>query len=472
MEVTIPESITTIGASAFSNCASLADVTIPESVTEIRGSAFARCTSLTDVTIPGSVTSLGNNPFSSCTSLERIDVDPDNPSYVSIDGILYNKDCSVLIGYPAGRKMKSVTIRDGVTEIGFDAFNGCAFLETVTVPESVKTVGEAAFYNSMSLKDIYFCGTNTQSDPISFGRYAIPGGVEIHYGQAAPVEVTPGDINSDGKINSKDVIALMKAIVAGTAKDNPAADFNGDGKVNSKDVIAIMKAIVAGTTSEPTTTTTDWIEIYKDFVLNEKFLDVSDFTFSDVNSNESSEKPDTGVLRFGLKDISGDGVPELFIDNAHAPVSMASSHTYAFTIKDGSVKYAGIVGARNSWINSAPDGRYPGVFCLIHGGGGGKTLYYYEIADGELKKENVLAYSAFTSNDPYEIRYTKDGVPLYFHKATDNLDLYECTIQVFAFDEDAWGDSTITAVPSFSLSEIRDKGWDAFIENAGLTPTT
>ena len=59
-------------------------------------------------------------------------------------------------------------------------------------------------------------------------------------------DVVPGDFTGDGKVNAKDVVGLMKAIIKGDADKNPAADFNKDGKVNAKDVIALMKAIIAG----------------------------------------------------------------------------------------------------------------------------------------------------------------------------------------------------------------------------------
>ena len=64
--VVIPDSVTTIGDSAFSDCTSLTSVVIPDSVTSIGGSAFSGCTSLTSVVIPDSVTSIRNYAFSSC----------------------------------------------------------------------------------------------------------------------------------------------------------------------------------------------------------------------------------------------------------------------------------------------------------------------------------------------------------------------------------------------------------------------
>jgi len=70
--ITIPDSVTSIGEYAFQKCTSLTSITIPSSVTSIGGSAFYNCTSLTSITIPGSVTSIGSQAFYSCTSLISI----------------------------------------------------------------------------------------------------------------------------------------------------------------------------------------------------------------------------------------------------------------------------------------------------------------------------------------------------------------------------------------------------------------
>jgi hypothetical protein len=88
---TIPNSVTSIGDSAFADCASLIGVTLPNSVTNIGDSAFSGCTGLTSVRIPSSITSLGNYAFQSCTSLNGVyfmgnapSVDPSAP-YVFLD---------------------------------------------------------------------------------------------------------------------------------------------------------------------------------------------------------------------------------------------------------------------------------------------------------------------------------------------------------------------------------------------------
>ena len=91
--VTIPDSVTSIGASAFKHCSSLASVTIPDSVTYIGYGAFAYCDSLTSVTIPDGVTSIGDGAFAYCDNLkvtlpkrfeeelDRIGLSPDHASF-------------------------------------------------------------------------------------------------------------------------------------------------------------------------------------------------------------------------------------------------------------------------------------------------------------------------------------------------------------------------------------------------------
>ena len=130
--IDIPNSVTSIGDRAFLGCESLNSVVIPNSVTSIGDAAFGECYSLSDIVIPDSVTGIGNDVFFQCDSLTSV-VIPDSVTSIGADAF---GECYSLT---------NIAIPDGVTSIGDDAFWGCKSLNSVVIPEGVTSIGAGAF---------------------------------------------------------------------------------------------------------------------------------------------------------------------------------------------------------------------------------------------------------------------------------------------------------------------------------------
>ena len=166
-EITIPKTVKTISSNAFANCTELGSVNFEaDSVIEsIEASAFSNCriTSITfpdtlnyigeqafydcpikDVVIPASVEFIGSSAFGNET--ENIIVEKNNHFYQSVDGVVYSKDMTKIIIYPAGKNNSHFIIPDGVVTICSDAFCDADFT-TVYIPNSVKSIDWRAFSN-------------------------------------------------------------------------------------------------------------------------------------------------------------------------------------------------------------------------------------------------------------------------------------------------------------------------------------
>lgn len=172
--VTLPATITSIGSGSFQNAGKLNFINIPSSLTSIGERAFGFCKSLTALSIPASVASIGTNAFTE--SAIQVSVAAENLQYSSAEGVLFNKDQSVLIYCPASKSgnyiipstvksigdyaffscagLTSVTIPPSVTAIGNWGFSRCLGLLSVNIPAAVTTIGECAFLDCSSLAAI------------------------------------------------------------------------------------------------------------------------------------------------------------------------------------------------------------------------------------------------------------------------------------------------------------------------------
>ena len=187
--VTIPDSVTIIEDWAFGYCGNLTNVTIPDSVITIGNDAFYYCYNLTNITIPNSVTTIGESAFACCDSLTSIEVAESNAYYRSENGVLFDKEQTQLIQYPACAPEISYTIPNSVISIEDYAFIDCYNLISVTIGNSVTSIGTWAFDNCSSLTDVYYAGTEDEWESIYIGSHnSNLTSATIHYESLGPKE--------------------------------------------------------------------------------------------------------------------------------------------------------------------------------------------------------------------------------------------------------------------------------------------
>lgn len=197
-EIKLPEKLTIMGESAFSDCIALESIDVPEAVTKIDDlvfngctslkkidiheglkkigkSAFKNCRALTSITLPSSVSNISTAPFRGCESLKTIKVHPKNKYYKSEpnkregnDHVLFNKNKSVLVAYPASSRELLYDVPDSVTIISDWAFCECKKLNRITIPDSVHEIGEGAFCNCALLDEVEIPDSVVKIDDCAF----------------------------------------------------------------------------------------------------------------------------------------------------------------------------------------------------------------------------------------------------------------------------------------------------------------
>ncbi len=142
--LTLPESVEVIGGSAFGDC-QFTTAKLPPNLKKVGRVPFFKGKLPKTMTIPASLTDIdGNNMFYDCSGLQSIVVDPSNPKYCSVDGVLFNKDTTVLHGYPMDKPDIAYKVPSTVKKIESGAFH-CSKLQYCIFPEGLEVIEDMAF---------------------------------------------------------------------------------------------------------------------------------------------------------------------------------------------------------------------------------------------------------------------------------------------------------------------------------------
>lgn len=180
--ITVPSEIDgykvlSIDTGTFSQCANVEHIIISNGIECIHDFAFEDCISLKQLDLPESIQSIGDYVLDACNALECINIDPDNSTFSSLNGVLFDKKQEVLHCYPANKQEKTyiapdtlkfingaafwynnilehIYLPNQLEAIGSEAFRGCNSLIDIVIPNSVKAIGYSAFQDCTELQKV------------------------------------------------------------------------------------------------------------------------------------------------------------------------------------------------------------------------------------------------------------------------------------------------------------------------------
>lgn len=158
-KITIPQEILGMPVVAIAESAmdgkDFTEISLPETLCSIGKNAL-RGTRISSISIPNSVTEIGEGAFSDCNHLRIFSISPNHPVYAVLDGVLYDKSKKMLHTFLSYDERETFEIPKGILSIGNSAFAYNRELQTITIADTVTSIGDYAFFNSMNIKKVSF----------------------------------------------------------------------------------------------------------------------------------------------------------------------------------------------------------------------------------------------------------------------------------------------------------------------------
>lgn len=276
-QITIPNSVVSIGRYAFLNCSSLQQVTMSDSISNIDDCAFCNCLSLQQITIPDTVTYFGNGVFSNCSSLQQFII----PNSV--------EEISWRLFYGC-QSLQQITIPDDITFIGGFAFFGCQSLLHITIPNSIEEIGIAAFNKCRKL-------TLTSKS----SRFSIHGGLIIDnlYNEVVSCtckydnERIPNTVTSIGDHAFFECSSLQSIIIPDSIIQIGEAAFNNCSKlilISESPRFSVQNGLLIDTQYNKIISYTNK---YNNLIIPNSVTSIGDFAFEHCSSLQQITIPDS-----------------------------------------------------------------------------------------------------------------------------------------------------------------------------------
>lgn len=173
--ICIPDSVKELGSGVFSSCNELYEIDLGNGVETLAYGVFRNCKKLNNVKIGSSLRKFEFDAFENCTELKAFEVDSNNSYFMNDEnGVLYNKDKTTLLIYPAGNDLETYTVPDGVTKIDRYSFEYATNLTKIILPTSLSNIGSSAFNGCSNLSSVCYKGNELQWDNISKSGSKLP----------------------------------------------------------------------------------------------------------------------------------------------------------------------------------------------------------------------------------------------------------------------------------------------------------